>query len=51
MLYIASQEMREYLEENIKQCIFNGMKSNGLQNRAFKFKLLSPHPPKKIVLF
>jgi hypothetical protein len=30
--------MNEYLEEDIKRCIFNGMRSNGLQNLAFKFK-------------
>ena len=39
MLYIASQEMHEYLEENIKWCVLNEIKSNGLQTLAFKFKL------------
>jgi hypothetical protein len=45
MMYISIQKMHKYLEENIKRCIFNGMKSNGLQHLALKFK--HPPPPQK----
>jgi hypothetical protein len=45
MLYIASHETHEYSKENIKQYIFDGMKSKGLQSLAFKFT-----PPPQIIV-